>query len=66
MRRYSKYFFIVGLLSNTYLIVRAINNFANGIDKGVSLMGIIAYGIGIVLFSSFIFEALKKSKSTNE
>jgi len=65
MKRYIKYIFIVGLLANIYLAVRSIYNFANGIDKGDSFMGIMAYGIGIILFSGYLYSHIKNKKRTN-
>lgn len=65
MKRYIKYILIIAILSNIYLVVKSINNFSNGADKGDSFMGTIAYGIGILIFSSALYVTIKDKKQYN-
>ena len=60
MKKYRLPYLILTLVVFTYLVVRSISQFSVGYDKGMSMMGIIVWGGGLIYNS---FELIKLIKN---
>ena len=60
MKKYRLPYLILTLVVFTYLVVRSISQFSVGYDKGMSMIGIIVWGGGLIYNS---FELIKLIKN---
>lgn len=65
MRKYRKQFLIFFILVLGYLTGRSIYHVSIGYDKGMSMIGIIAYGVGLIIYSFNLYDLLKNKKRIN-
>ena len=65
MKKYRNQILIFSILIFTYLTVRSIYQFVNDIDRGMSFIGCIAYGIGVIMYFADLYAYHKNKKRIN-